>query len=168
MSEPAKPETKKRAGRGWLYASLALNLVLIGLIAGAVAAQGRHARGMDEGRLWAQIAEDDRRAVGRATFQAAREARPVLRQIRDARSAAIAAARAEPFDPAAFEAALGEVQTLEAEARETFMRRLAQLMPDVSPDTRAAIASRILRPGPEGRGERRPPPGGLQDRPPPD
>lgn len=103
-----------RSGRGMriaLILSLAVNLLFMGLLSGAMLGghwRGRHGMAMDVGfgPLTAALSRDDRRALRQGYFQAA----PDHRAERDAAvadfSALVTALRAEPWDRATFEAVL--------------------------------------------------------------
>lgn len=155
MTGPATdPTPPRRPGRGLriaLIASLALNLLFVGLLAGGVMTGAqRHVApigGPDLRALWRALPEDDRRAM-RARFrdeanEPARIPRTERRtQVAEGEAEMLALLRAETFDAAAFAALLESRRTTmatRAEAAQTaFVARLAEL----GAAERAAIAER--------------------------
>ncbi|MBV2358485.1 periplasmic heavy metal sensor [Thalassococcus sp. CAU 1522] len=141
-----------------LYASLALNLVVAGVVAGALLRGGpppRDARDVIAPYIRALDA-DQSRALRRAFRSAARDgARPgaFLAGYRDV----LALLRAEPFDPEAVATAL-ERQGDAAASRQALGRRvLVQHLSGLDPAARAAFADR-LEAELENIGKRRSPP----------
>lgn len=147
---PAAPATRApRWMRLLLAASLALNLLVAGIVAGGLLhrdgpggrmrpadlALGPVARALDEG---------DRRAI----LGALREGgglRPLDRDPREAGLRAIAeAVRAEPFDAArlrgALDAQAGRIEAAQRAVREALVERVAAM----GPEGRAAFADRLL------------------------
>ncbi|MEM8850297.1 MAG: periplasmic heavy metal sensor [Pseudomonadota bacterium] len=139
-------------GRTWaLIASLTLNVLVAGAVIGAllVRDQGPPGRrdfgGPPEIRAIAGGIDADHR---RALFRGLRND-PVLRQgrarMRDSRDAIAAALRSDPFDPAAFEAALAARQAVQAELAARGSSALSDVIATLSPDARAALADRLLQ-----------------------
>lgn len=161
-TDPARlpdPPTRRpgRAGRWLLVASLALNLLFVGLVAGGalrVWNAPRHgAMGpmSETAMLWRALPEAERRG--------AREAgppRPEGREPRAARQAAqVAELRAlllaEPFDRAALEDRLTEAQTRSAERGTQALARMLDRIAAMPPAERAGVAERLSQPWRPGR-----------------
>lgn len=137
---------------GMLMLSIALN----GFIGGAILARGGPGGagpqaigpGGEIGRLMGRelmraVRDLDRsdRAVVRDTF---RERRPDFEAAADRRRVALERARdvlaADMFDPAAFDAALGDAFNAAAENREVFRGVLLSIAADISPEGRQRLA----------------------------
>ncbi len=123
--DPGRPDS--RAPR-WVWialiASLALNLLAVGAIGGALYA-GRHGgywgghRYASNGREFMRNLPAERREELKKLFREHRESlRPYWRQVRSARKEAAAVLREEPFDKTKFEAALDKFYQSELTARE--------------------------------------------------
>ncbi|MCT8328380.1 periplasmic heavy metal sensor [Albidovulum sediminis] len=139
------------AGRGVtvaLVASLALNLLLGGLVAGAAV---RHHRDMGPGDRGGLAFAPYFESLGRADRAAMREEMlrrmPALREMHRERSddvrAFLEVIRADPFDPEAagkvLEHQLGRASRRLDEGRELFLERLAAM----TPEERLAYADRL-------------------------
>lgn len=155
-------EASPRPWRTWaLIASLGLNLVFAGLVAGAfwrgpppppaMPGFGQYARALPE---------PYRQDLGRAL----RHSRPDWDTMRDAwlarRAAFAAALTAEPFDPAAVTTLMQEDGRLGDDLAARGGRLLLEQIVRMSPDERAAYAQAVLdsRPGRDGPGHRPPRP----------
>ena len=149
MTDPLiPPPAAPRWMRVGLVLSLALNLLILSLIAGLILS-GRGPAGAPRGVEFASgpmleaLDFADRRAVGRALRESG-EARRIGREARQAMLGEMAALiRAEPFDPAALEALL-ETQAergrrLQTLARAAYLARLE----DLTPEARNAYADRL-------------------------
>jgi uncharacterized membrane protein len=148
MTETARP-------RRWLnivlVGSLALNLFLAGILAaGWMRHHGsRDWRGGPPGMM-ALL-----HGVGGEAARDAREAhRAVLREridaVRAARGALAQRLAAEPFDAAAFEAALDDLRSRSGEAQGAFHEAFAAIAATLSPEERRELAERMMRHGPKG------------------
>lgn len=148
MSEPSTPPSAPRWIRPALYVSVALNLLILGIFAGAVLSG---ARGVDRlprsvtlnlGVYTEALSEADRRAL-RRDFLRAGPIEPGRGDLRDSYAALLEALRAEPFDEDAAAAALS-TQIAVAGAR---LDRAQQLMlgrfRQMAPAERAAFADRL-------------------------
>lgn len=145
---PTAPVARPRAWMRWLLiASLALNLAIAGLVAGAVV-RARHMgppHGFDLaiGPIARALAPEDRRWIMRdlAGNRALPARDPAAR--RAEMRALLAAVTAQPFDPAAVAAALetqrSGAQSLQIAAETALVARLATM----SPEARAAFAARL-------------------------
>lgn len=138
--------------RNWtrvaLVLSLALNLAVAGIVAGAVLRGHRDGppRGFDlaVGPVARALSEVDRRAVMRDLMDR-RDLRDDRRDDSAAAAPVLAAVRADPFDPAALSAALdgmrGRARDLEAAAEAALVARVAAM----TPAERAAFADRLAQ-----------------------
>lgn len=158
MSEGPSPAAAPKRMSWLLIVSLALNLLVLGAIAGAVISH--HRRGppwpLTEGKLFDQInfgktigGQDglrafsqslppDRRAVLRPILD---EARQTVKPLRDKaqvlREAAHSAFTAEPFDAAAAEKAAHDLFEGEAGTRKTIVTYFAKALSALTPEERA-------------------------------
>lgn len=132
---PAAPKYSKL-----LIASLALNLLIVGLVGGAVFSHrfGRHHElhlGDPGLRGFMRSLPKERRDELRATGEQARQAWKPLRQaVQQARAEVDAAMIAAPFDAARIEKSLNELIAAETNARRAgsavFINALSQMTPD--------------------------------------
>lgn len=156
-----------RGLRVLLFASLALNLLVVGLAIGAGLAM-RHAvlpgaPGFDRpgGLLAAALSREDRRAIGRALFRTGALRRPGPDEIRAEYAPVIEALKAVPYDGAAVRAAIDH-QLAAAGARAELGRdMLLERLSAMSDAERAAYAERLQDlldhpPAPAWREHRRP------------
>lgn len=147
---PSPPRSGLPRGLRWLLiASLALNLLVAGLVVGALAREGgpgarpRPAE-LSLGPFARALEPEDRRAVLRSLGDHRPDLRPLGRQDRAALFAEVMAAlRAEPFDRARAAAALAEqsarVAEVERAVRDALLARLAAM----TAAERAAFADRL-------------------------
>ena len=124
--------------RWLLFASLALNLLVLGLLLGALfdggARRGPRPVEMALGPIVRALDEDDRHAI----LESLRERPDLLPPRREERSAAlaeiVAAIRAEPFDPAraaeALAAQSGRVAKTQAAVQQALLARLQAMTPE--------------------------------------
>jgi uncharacterized membrane protein len=144
--------------RWFLVASLALNLLVAGVVLGDLVGGGPPGRGrpveLTLGPLARALGEEDRRAVLRE-LRGREGGTPSPRERRAAFADLVAAIRAEPFDAdraaAALAAQAERMAAVEREVQAALMARLAAM----SPEARAAFADRLegeLGRGPPGRG----------------
>ena len=143
MTASPTPRTMRRL----LVASLALNLLGLGLIAGAVVSGGPDGRQrgpeMAMGPLARALDAEDRRALARA-LRDRDDLRGAGREDHEAAMSEIAAAlRADPFDVPRARAALEEraaaIDSIEAGMREMLLARLAAM----DREERSALAGRL-------------------------
>ncbi len=110
------PVRPTRSGRGLRWAlgiSLALNLAVVGMVAGAMLRDGSGMRGamvrdLGFGPFTEALSREDRRALRQALFERAPEIRQARQQRQEDLQALVAILRAEPFDAAALAAAMAE------------------------------------------------------------
>ena len=140
--------TPPRSGRGLRIAfavSLALNLAVAGLVAGAFLRDGPPHGGRDFGMgpLSEALSRDDRRAM-RAAFL---DRYPGLRADRGAMredvQVLLGTLRADPFDPMALDDALAAIARRNGELLATGQELLAARIKAMDPDDRAAFADRL-------------------------
>ena len=140
-----------RGGRGLRWAlglSLALNLAVVGMVAGAMLRDGHGMRGamvrdLGFGVFSEALSREDRRALRAALFERAPEMREMRRQRQEDMQALVAILRSEPFDAAALAARMAE-----QEARLAAQLRLGQaLLQDriagMTPEARRGFADRL-------------------------
>lgn len=154
MTVPDPNPSAPRAGRAWrlaLVASLALNLLFLGLILGGAMTSVQRSSsgpyGPDMRALWRALPEDARQAM-RARFRVETGEAPQLdRDARRARAAQreaelVALLRAEEFDPDAFAAMLEARRDAMAARSKTAQALLVDRIATLAPAERAALADR--------------------------
>ncbi len=145
------PVRPTRSGRGLRWAlgiSLALNLAVVGMVAGAMLRDGHGMRGsmvrdLGFGPFTEALSREDRRALRQALFERAPEIRQARQQRQEDLQALVAILRAEPFDAAALAAAMAE-----QEARMVGQLRLGQTVLQeriaaMTPEARRGFAERL-------------------------
>ncbi len=151
------PSPVPRTGRGIKIAlamSLGLNLLIVGLIAGA--AMNRQvgpdrpppslvARGIGLGPYFTALPPDLQRALVQHVRQADQSEgrRPILRSMRTGFRSALDTLRSDPFDAEAFAAALAGQSGRLAERRTVSEAALTQTLSQMPPDVRAAYADAL-------------------------
>jgi uncharacterized membrane protein len=169
--------------KGLLAVSLALNLAVVGLVAGVVLRDGpdgrsRMVRDLGFGPFTEALAPEDRAALRRAFVSEGGDLRAERDRIREETAGVVAALRADPFDADRF-ARLLAAQAERRQARlDLGQRLLVAQIAAMAPAARAALADRLEAPGGEaghgaghgreghGRGEDRPGARGQGDAPP--
>lgn len=148
MTDVAAPQPVKR--RSWLLiASLALNLLILGMVGGAVFARHRMGGPRDPlniGRLmgdpglrgFIRSLPKDREAALRAASEPARKnLRPLREAAQQARAAATMALKAEPFDAAQMELAMAGLIAAETAVRQAGVAVLVNAVSSMTPAERA-------------------------------
>lgn len=145
MTEP----TARAATATWvkvvLAISLALNLAVIGLAAGAWMKEGSKGmpRDLSFGPFSEALSREDRRALRRALMERA----PDFRESRDAArqefSALLSALRAQPLDPVALRAALSAIEGRNADRLELGRSLIEARLIEMSDPDRLAFADRL-------------------------
>lgn len=132
-----------------LFASLALNLLIVGAVAGALW-RGGPARGPEAGasRDFAApyaraLAPEDRRALRRDLRRAMLANRPERGALAEGYARASAALRADPFDPAALEAALAGQAERARRRQEVGREVMVAFLSALSAEERRAFADRL-------------------------
>jgi len=150
MSEAASSETRRvRRAPRWLlmvlFASLAVNLVIVGSVAGAV---WRHRAPP----VWTGVVipnllgyastfpAERRKQIWELTHDERDRMRPFRRTVRAAREETIKALVAEPFDRQQFLAAQGKLSEAENHARAAVQDLYAKIAESLTPEERQAYA----------------------------
>lgn len=148
----AQPEAGARMTpwmRGLLIASLALNILILGLVAGWIMRHGvpHGARGsameMAAGPLTRALSETERREIGRRIRQATRETGGQRPEIRASFDALVRDLRAVPFDPEQMAATLSAQRRGFQERFEIAQSVLIAHLAGMSDAERAAYADRV-------------------------
>ena len=146
MADPMKPTARpSRIWRIVLIFSLALNLAVVGIVAGAMIS-GRFGDGPPRridfglGPVARALTSDERRDIGRDLRQ---DHNLRSHDFRGQMAAMTAALRADPYDPAAMQALLEDqaarLSQVQANARLAVLERIAAM----SPARRSAFADRL-------------------------
>jgi uncharacterized membrane protein len=140
---PAPPSNSRL--RLALMASLALNVLIIGAVAGTLLMSPKHGWGGHKRKQsglmgFAQTLPADRAEVIRAKI-ASEEATlaPLRKAERDARDAARAQLMQEPFDAESFKAALARAAEADAKEKSARMSLLATTAAELTPDERRQL-----------------------------
>lgn len=144
MAEPVAP----KSGRGLriaLAVSLALNLGVAGLLAGAWLRSGPHGgpRDLGFGPFAAALTAEDRAALRRAFLDRAPEFRDARAAMRADMAGILAALRADPFDAAGLKAALDQTGTRMAGRLALGQSLVFDRVAAMSPADRMAFADRL-------------------------
>lgn len=142
-----------------LFVSLALNLLVVGAVVGALAAGARIERGGEAERPMASqslgprvfllmLPADVRREVRAELVRTWRNAGEEREAARAARQEALAALAAEPYDPARLDAAFARMREADAALAQTFHAAVARTLSELTPEQRAAAAEALTRPPP--------------------
>lgn len=141
-----------RTGRGLRIAlgiSVALNLAVAGMVAGALlrdgGPKGRMVRDLDFGPFTEALSADDRAALRRDFLQRAPDMRDIRRQMGADLQAFLGLLRQEPFDAAALVAVMENQQGRMARRIELGQELLAERLAAMTPAERAAFADRLER-----------------------
>jgi uncharacterized membrane protein len=156
---PAPTQGTPRWVKILLVASLALNLLVAGLVLGAALGHDRDQRGgrgevpreFVRSPFMGALDRDDRRVVGRELMREDGSLRANRAELRARFERLLAAIRAEPFDRAAIEAILDEQRAAGARRLEIAEEAVLDRLSAMSPQARAAYADRLdrsLRRGP--------------------
>lgn len=150
MSENGEIKTQKglpRRFKALLFVSLALNLLVVGLVAGSIWRFGsdgsRHFHGDPVIRA---LSHEDRRAVGRAVREAqGGERRALRRALGDTMEEMISTLEAEPFDASALDAIMARKSTLLQRRRAVGEAAIADTIARMSPEERHTFTQRLRR-----------------------
>lgn len=150
MTDPATSQSAAPASAGrWtkilLAASLALNLLVVGLAVGSVLRDGppRGGRDFGLGPISEALSHGDRKTLRRAFLERHPEARTDRREMRAEFDVLLAALRAEPFDPAALDQALQAVARRNADLLATGRELVAERLKAMDGAERADFADRL-------------------------
>ena len=141
------PESNVRPPGRWrwaLIASLALNLLLVGLIAGGVWRARHHGfpgLGGDFGLMGfvRELPYDHQPAIREHLQTERKNLRPLRGDVREAWSAANGLLTAEPFDKEKFKAAMAKSRELTAKFEEAVSGILAETAAKLTPDERKSL-----------------------------
>lgn len=143
MMPASPPKPQKPAISKLLIASLAFNLLFIGLVAGAAIARHRwHGPGdlnLGDPSLrgfMRQLPKERRDAIRAAGEQARQAWRPLRQAVHQAREAYNAAMYAQPIDTARVEKTLGDLITAESAARRAGIAVLTGAVSQMTPEER--------------------------------
>ena len=145
------PVRPTRSGRGLRWAlgiSLALNLAVVGMVAGAMLRDGPGMRGamvrdLGFGPFTEALSREDRRALRQALFERAPEIRQARQQRQEDLQALVAILRAEPFDAAALAAAMAEQEARMVGQLRLGQRVLQERIAAMTPEARRGFAERL-------------------------
>lgn len=162
MAERDTPQKPSRLWRTVLVLSLALNLVVAGVVAGTVLS-GRVGDGpprsfdLGAGPVTRALSPSERREVGRALRQAR-----VLRDLNPRGRAAdmVAVLLADPFDPEALRAMMAEQSTDLVRVQSQVQEVLVEMISGMTPERRAEFAAAVAAELERGRDQRLRPSGG--------
>lgn len=178
-TQAVPPVPSRRGLKIALAVSVALNLAVAGLVAGAVLKSGpmrdQMVRDLGFGPFAEALSDNDRKALRRAFVDRSPGLRDLRETLRRDMDVVLSALRAQPFDPAAFRAALA-VQTERLTGQmQMGQQLLAERIDSMSEAERLAFADRLedsMRRGPHGgksngdrSGDGRPGDGGPDDGP---
>lgn len=144
---PAPPRT-----RGWvrtlLVVSLAINLGVAGLAVGAFVKNGgppprMEGRDLGLGPMGDALNRDDRRALRKAFLARFPELKAGRAALQADFAALIDALRAEPFDPAAVDAAILVIADRNSERLASIRDIFSNYLVSLSPEARSAFADRL-------------------------
>jgi uncharacterized membrane protein len=147
-------EISKKNGMPWgrivLFASLALNLLVAGLVGGAILRHDRYGDGaplrdLGYGPFGAALSMSDRHVLTRELVGRAGDLRVNRDDIRRQFAEMLAALRAKPFDPGALQALVGQQRSKLEERQAIGQQLLLERIEAMSDDERAAFADRLER-----------------------
>ena len=159
MSEPSISDEKAlehrvvRKAPRWMWvalvASLALNLLVVGVVIGAGMFRrhfdGTTASAIGPGLVRFGLSNTESRAETRRILMSERERiLPLRRELRDARRGVVDALLAEPFDPAKFRAAQATVVALERRLGEESLDAVTAVAGTLNADQRKEFVERRL------------------------
>ena len=148
------PTSQKPRGFPWgrivLFASLALNLLVVGLVAGALLRHDRQdghppLRDLGYGPFGAAMSPADMHELGRRMSDHAGDLRSNREELRRQFAEMLAALRAQPFDAGALVALVEQQKTKLAERQVIGQALLLERITAMSDDERAAFADRLER-----------------------
>jgi uncharacterized membrane protein len=146
---PAPPVPSRKGLRIALGISVALNLLVAGLVVGALLRDGdpraRMVRDLDFGPFTEALSERDREALRREFVARAPDLRDMRRAMRDDLETVLTVLRSEPFDAAALAVVLDNQDGRMARRVELGQELLLERLGAMTPDERAAFADRLER-----------------------
>lgn len=151
MGDPGMPGKKPLLkGRGMqvaLAVSVTLNLIVAGLVAGAILRGPPGPEGRDREFMFGPFSEAmqpaDRRALRKTILERAPGLGQMRQQMRADMDKVLAALRAQPFDPAALAAVMEAQQTRMSGQIAVGSQALRDFLVAMTPEARAAFADRL-------------------------
>ena len=155
--DPVSGNAPERRAPRWmtllLVLSLAVNLLIAGMVIGSVATRDRDRHGGrsdlagDLGRtpFVAALDRDDRRALARALMREAGPLRESRYELKSRVESLLSAIRAEPFDRAAVERLIADQRHAAGRRQELGERLLLDYLEGLSTEARRAYADRLDR-----------------------
>ncbi len=143
MEEQAKRTRAPRWMQILLAISLALNLGVAGMAAGSFLRTAGPARDLGLGPLGDALSREDRRALRRAFVALHPELGRGAAALRGDFDPLLAALRADPFDPAALDAALEGIVMHNVGRMRSSRDLIAERLKAMTPQSRAAFAARL-------------------------
>ena len=129
-----------------LAVSVALNLAVAGLAAGAFLRDGPHRgmpRDMSFGPFSEALDDADRKSIRQALMERMGEFREQRQVAKAEFEALLVALRADPFDPAAMQAALSAIEARNSQRLELGRSLIEARLTEMSPEARKAFADRL-------------------------
>lgn len=152
MTEGAKPQKSRRLpwGRIVLFTSLAFNLLVVGLVAGALLRPDRFdgrppLRDLGYGPFGAALSPEDRHELGRRLVDRAGDLRSNREELRRQFAEMLAALRAQPFDTSALTAVVEQQKGKLAERQEIGQALLMERITAMTDAERREFADRLER-----------------------
>ena len=158
MSDAPEPKLKKKTGlwlRVVLFASLAINLLIVGMVAGAMLRGGpgppARARAdvaffdLGNGPIGRALSHDSRRQIGRGMEARQPDLRANREAVRQQYGALVQALRAEPFDAELVDAIISQQQHHLLARQDIGKRLLVGHVAEMSAAERAEYANRLDR-----------------------
>lgn len=145
-SAPTPGPTTSRGVKIALALSVALNLAVAGLAAGAWLRDGPRGgmpRDMSFGPFSEALDDADRKAIRRSLLSRVGEFREQRQAAKAEFEALLVALRAEPFDPAAMQSALAAIEARNSERLELGRTLIETRLTEMSPEARRAFADRL-------------------------
>jgi uncharacterized membrane protein len=147
MTEPTTPPKTSAWVKVVLALSLAFNLAILGVVAGAVMKDGQGERGVPRdlsfGPFSEALSREDKRALRSAFLDKAPEFRAGRREAQAEFTTLLTALRADPFDPAAFQSALGAIEKRNADRLALGRTLIENRIILLSVEDRLAFADRL-------------------------
>lgn len=150
MTDPAMPQPRPAATRRWLLiASLTLNLLVVGVVAGTALRHAGGEGGPEAGRAlgfgpWSRgLSHEDHQALRRAFEASGQDFRAAWREERADRAALILALQAEPFDPAALDAIAARMHARSIARMDLGQQLIRDHVVAMTPQARRAFAERM-------------------------
>ncbi len=144
---PQPPAPSRSGLKIALAVSVALNLAVAGMVAGALIKNGGPGRGMPHDMSFGPFSEalspDDRKALRQGLMDRASEFRANSKAAKAEFETLIAALRASPFDPAALQSALAAVEARTAGQLELGRMLIENRIIEMTEPDRLAFAERL-------------------------